>query len=257
MRLLSVPVFIMAVALSGAAIAQDAAQGPPPTGDQGAESGMGRPGRGGWGRGMGMGNGVSGTVTEVTSEHFTVKSLTGETWTIHYSANTRMAKQPPRPAGETTQQQGPMTAYVPSPIKASDVKVGDTIMAAGQVDQGARSVGAVGVMVIDPERAKQMQAMQANYGKTWLMGRVTAIEETKVTIEGGMDHAVHTFVADENTSFRKRREPVTLADVQVGDGVRVEGALKDGQFVATTVNVMVPQAMGGPARREGPPPQKY
>jgi hypothetical protein len=37
----------------------------------------------------------------------------------------------------------------------------------------------------------------------------------------------------------------------------VEGAIKDGQFIATTVNVMAPQVNGGPARRQGdqPPPQ--
>lgn len=71
-----------------------------------------------------------------------------------------------------------------------------------------------------------------------------------------MDNAQHTFAADENTSFRKRREPVTLADVQVGSNVRVEGAVKDGVFVATSVMVMgAPPATGGPAPREGPPPQ--
>ena len=45
-------------------------------------------------------------------------------------------------------------------------------------------------------------------------------------------------MADENTTFRKHREPVTLADVQVGDMVRVEGAVKDGIFVAASVSVM-------------------
>ena len=83
--------------------------------------------------------------------------------------------------------------------------------------------------------------MQANYGKTWLMGRVNAINEVKVTIEGGPDNASHTFVADENTTFRKRRDPITLADIHPGDMVRVEGALKGGEFVATNVAVMGPR----------------
>jgi hypothetical protein len=55
---------------------------------------------------------------------------------------------------------------------------------------------------------------------------------------GSLDNATHSFVADENTTFRKRREPITLADVQVGDNVRVEGAIKDGGILATTVVVM-------------------
>jgi hypothetical protein len=52
------------------------------------------------------------------------------------------------------------------------------------------------------------------------------------------DKAAHSFVADENTVFRKRREPITLGDIQVGDAVRAEGAVKDGIFLATTVTAM-------------------
>jgi hypothetical protein len=48
--------------------------------------------------------------------------------------------------------------------------------------------------------------------------------------------------------FRKRRDPITLADVQVGDMVRVEGTIKDGVFVATNVAVMSPPPNGGPDR---------
>ena len=51
------------------------------------------------------------------------------------------------------------------------------------------------------------------------MGKVTAIDGVKVTLMGSIDNAAHSFVADENTTFRKRRDPVTLADIQVGDNV--------------------------------------
>ena len=141
----------------------------------------------------------------------------------------------------------------PIAIKATDIKVGDIIVAGGEIDENAKSVGAVMVMQLDPERVKQMREMEANFGKTWLMGRVTAVNETKVTIESNVDHASHTFMADENTTFRKRRDPITLADVQVGDTVRVEGAVKSGTFVATTVSLMGAGPGAGPAG--GPPPQ--
>ncbi len=141
------------------------------------------------------------------------------------------------------------------PIKSSDIKVGDAIAAMGEMDDAAKSVGAVMIMQLDPDTAKRMEEMRANFGKTWLAGRVTAIKDTTVTVEGGPDNAAHTFVADENTDFRKRRDPITMADIQVGDPVRVEGAIKNGQFVATSVNVMTPRPEGGPARRQGPPPQ--
>jgi len=88
------------------------------------------------------------------------------------------------------------------------------------------------------------------------MGKVTAINEAKVTLMGSVDNASHAFQADENTTFRKRREPITLADVQVGDAVRVEGAVKDGVFVATSVSVMGMPPGGMPTvPRDAPQPR--
>jgi hypothetical protein len=210
--------------------------------------GQGR-GRGGWGGGMMGGRGVGGTVTEVAADHYTIKTLTGETYAVHYSPNTRVLKQPAqRPAA------GAMRVP-PQELKPTDIRVGDVIMAAGEIDTNAKSIGAMSVIKLDPERAREMREMQANFGKTWLMGKVTAVNETKVTLQSPVDDAEHTFVADENTSFRRRREPVTLADVQVGTNVRVDGAVKEGVFVASSVNLMMPPAAGGPELHEGPPPQ--
>ena len=84
-------------------------------------------------------------------------------------------------------------------------------MATGEMDDAGKSVGAVMVMELDPDTARRMEEMRANFGKTWLTGRVTAIKDTTITVEGGPDNAAHTFVADENTDFRKRRDPITLA----------------------------------------------
>ena len=205
--------------------------------------------RGGFGNMMGRG--VMGTVTEIAADHFTIKNDAGEVYTIHYSVNTRIMKGGGGGGmgrGQVGDNPGGFTP--PVAIKASDIKVGDAIGASGEVDSTAKSVGAVFIFQIDPERAKQMREMQANYGKTWLMGRVTAINEVKITVQGGPDNASHTFVADENTTFRKRRDPVTLADIQVGDMVRADGSIKDGAFLATSVAVM-----GQPAQRnQGGPP---
>jgi hypothetical protein len=96
--------------------------------------------------------------------------------------------------------------------------------------------------------------MEANFGKTWLMGKVTAIDGVKVTLTGSLDHAPHSFVADENTTFRQRRDPITLADIKVGDVVRAEGAVKDGAFTATVVNSMGAPPADMPAVPRVPPP---
>jgi hypothetical protein len=221
---------------------------------QGRGSGE-RGNRGGWGGGAMMGRGVLGTVTEITPEHFSVKTENGELYTIHYSVNTRIMKgngggfRRSQGGSDSAEFQPPVNP--PTPIKASDIKVGDAIGATGEMDANAKSVGAIAIVQIDPERAKEMREMQANYGKTWLMGKVTSINEVKVTLQGGPDNATHTFVADENTTFRKRRDPITLGDIQIGDMIRTEGSVKNGAFLATSVAVMAPRQ-----RDDGlPPPQ--
>ena len=241
------------------AFAQDA--NPPQQPGDSPSQGMGRGqrgGRGAWGSGPGMmGRGVMGTVTEVASGHYTIKTESGEIYTVHFSANTRIMKGGGgiRRGG---QDEGGPPPNPPEAIKATDIKVGDAIAANGEVDSAAKSVGAVVVFQIDPERAKMMREMQANFGKTWLAGKVTAINELKVTLQGGPGNEPHTFVADENTTFRKRRDPITLADVQVGDVVRVEGALQNGNFVAKSVAVMSPPPQRDMQQGSGPtqvPPQ--
>jgi hypothetical protein len=219
-RLLSAIVFGLTLTL--AAFAQDANQ----RGGRG-----GRSGQGGWGGGMGMGNGITGTVTEVAADRYTIKTDAGGTYTIHFSVNTRIVKQ-------AIQRRGEGGGNPPQTIKPNDIKVGDAIGVMGEVDAAAKSVGAVVIAQLDPERARQLRELRANYGKTWLQGKVMAINETKVTLLGMVDNTTHAFVADEETTFRKRREPITLADVQVGDMVRVEGVVKEGTFIAASVAVM-------------------
>jgi hypothetical protein len=243
MKLRLFSVIVLALAMGTAVSAQDANSAPPAQNQQpGAGGGwQGRRG-GGWGGGMGQGRGVMGTVTEVAADHYTIKTETGEVYTVHFSANTHIVKAPARRRSEGGA--GGDGGSPPQQIKPTDIKVGDAITAGGELDANAKSVGAVFIALIDPEQAQRMREMEANFGKTWLAGKVTAIDGVKVTLQGGPGNASHIFMADENTTFRKRREPITLADVQVGDSVRVEGSVKDGTFLATSVGVMGP-----------PPPQ--
>jgi hypothetical protein len=232
---------------------------PPAPAQQGLGSGQGR-GMRGMG-GMAGGRGVLGTVTEATADHYTIKTDAGESYTVHFSVNTRILKQPAgrpgggREGGGRRQQQADADSpdagngngagsggdrAQPQPLKPTDIKIGDMITAGGELDATTKSIGAIFILQLDPERAKQARAMQANFGKTWLAGRITGIDGTKITIEGISDHAPHAIVVDENTSFHKRRDSITLADIKPGDQLRAEGAVKDGAFLATTVNAMNP-----------------
>ena len=265
----------IAVAFTVAAVAQDSGSAPPagPNGGQNATSGSGghgqHGGHGGMGGGAGMmmGRGLMGTVTEVAADHYTIKTGTGDVYTVHFTADTRIFKQvaggmrgPGEGAGAGGGQgQGGGRGYgggnPPQEIKSTDIKAGDAVAVMGNIDATTKSAAATRIAQLDPAVVQQIRAMEADFGKTWLMGKVTAINETKVTLMGSVDNAVHSFVADENTTFRKRREPITLGDVAVGDGVRVEGAVKDGVFLATSVAVMGQPAGAGQGPQPAPQPK--
>ncbi len=215
------------VALAPAVYAQEG--GPPEDG------GMGR------GQMMGGGQGVRGTVTAVFPAYLTIKTAEGDSYKVSTGANTRMFKNH-------------------EPVKMSDIHVGDMLIAAGEVDSKAKTVGAAFVAVVDAERVRKMRE---ELGKSWISGKVTAINETKISIDR-IDGVSQTIVVDENTSFRKRRESITLADIKVGDNVNGRGQLKDGVFVATQLGVGGPgitslgpggrHGAGGPGGNQGPPP---
>src|SRR5208282_5599769 len=118
----------------------------------------------------------------------------------------------------------------------------DALVAGGEVDAKAKTVGAVFVMVLTPEQAAQAKKIREDFGKTWTAGEVTAIKDTDITIKR-RDGVTQTVSVDENTSFKKRNDSITLADIQVGDPLRATGALKGVTFVAATVTV---GRMGGP-----------
>jgi len=266
----------LSLILVGAARAQDPGAA---TQQNGQGSYPQRGGRGmGIGPGMGMGvaggRGVMGTVTDVSPEHFMIKTEDSQMFTVHFSVNTRIVKQPPgsrvpgmrrdggqrqgQRLGRDQDQTGGFGAAgtPPETIKATEIKVGDAIAAMGELDQAAKSIGAFGIVLLDPQTAREMAEMRANFGKTWIQGKVTAIDGVKVTLMSAIDNAAHSFLADENTTFRKRREPITLADIEVGDMVRADGAIKDGGFTAVNVIVMgMPQGGMPGGARNGPPPQ--
>jgi hypothetical protein len=197
-------------------------------------NGMGPPDGGdGMGRAFGRGNGVRGTVTAAAVNSFTIRTEEGDTYQVLYSPNTRLMKDR-------------------QPIAAADVHVGDMLMAGGLVDAKAKTVGAVFVVDID---AKDVRDARAAFGKTWVMGKVTAIHELRITIERAGDKQAQTVAVDENTSFRKRREDVTLADIKVGDMINAQGAVHDDTFLATTLRIMTPGAgrPNGPAQPAAPP----
>jgi hypothetical protein len=196
---------------------------------------------------FGEGHRVLGTVTAIRGDQIAVRDLEGRSFTVFYSANTRFAQS----AASAREAGAPRSM---TPIEPGELRAGDVVAAAGEVDTSKLTVGAVAVVRLDPATVKRMEQARADYGKTWLAGRVSAIDDLRITLEGVAGSGTRTFVVDEDTAFRRHREPITLGDIRVGDQLRAEGALKDGVFRAAAVTVMEQRAAGGPGAASREPP---
>jgi hypothetical protein len=226
---------------------------PAQTGDQqGGRQGR----RGGFGGGQ-MGQPVQGIVTAATATKLTIKTDAGDSYDVTVTDTSRIMRD-----GQ--------------PIKLSDVKPGDSVTARGMVDASAKTVQAMMVMDVD---AATVAKAKENLGKTYITGRLTAIDadNLKLTVMRS-DNVSQVIAVDDGTSFQRGTrgvaadvaaaggiaggagfggrggrgqgggaqnappppESITLADVKLGDIVMATGALKAGVFTALKMGVQGP-----------------
>jgi hypothetical protein len=136
------------------------------------------------------------------------------------------------------------------PAKRSEFKVGDVIAVRGQEGPdhtwtaqmiGARSANGEG-------RGPNLQA--GTLGKDYVAGEVKSVDAPKIAVLRS-DNVTQTIELNEDTSLRKGRDAITMADVQVGDHLLARGALQQNVFVPKFVMVIGPeqwkrmQEMGG------------
>ena len=152
------------------------------------EAGDGDDARGGAGAFAGMQR-VTGLVTAVSSDKLTVKSDDGAAYQVVTTSNTRFLRN-----GAT--------------FKLTDLKPGDGVMSAGNLDAANKTLHAAMVISVDAEQVKKMAAARdqfmANLGKTVIASRVTAIagDNAELSLERP-DKATQTISFDESTSFRR------------------------------------------------------
>ncbi len=200
--------------------------------------------------------GKQGRVTEAASDHYVITTSAHETIRVNITEHTRIVGGPghirqPEPAptqeGEGAGGRVPQGSIVPATISPSEIVAGDYITTVGELDAAApNTINASMIAKLDPERVKEMKAREAEFGKSWLSGRITAIAGSKVTIAGSVDGQPHTVLVDEKTSFIQRRDSVTLADLHVGDIVRIDGTGTPGSdFHAVKISAMGGRLAGG------------
>lgn len=200
---------------------------------------------------------VRGTVTAAAADRLTVKTDAGDLFQIAVTTNTRLMKDR-------------------QPLKIADVHVGDGIGAMGVIDSPTRTVHAAMVFVVDAAAVKKLKE---NMGKTYISGKVMAIDDLELTIKRP-DGVTQKISVDEGTSFKrggrdagammrgdgssnpdpsagptpdpaKGGESITLADIKVGDMVVGPGSLKACVFVPTQLTAIDAAAMGHRHWREG------
>ena len=202
---------------------------------------------------MRPGDSVAGKVTAVTADSVTIAPMNGgDPVTVKTGENTRIMKQR-------------------EPIKLSDIKVNDAVVARGHL--AGTSMDAFMVVVVNPEMLQRLQqgggfGMGAgagagagrgqfkpeDWGKTFVAGQVKAIDETTLTISGPENQTINVEV-DENTSFKRGQESITLADIKPNDFVMGQGEVKNGVFVVRELMVRVGRMFRG-GQPGGPPPDQ-
>ena len=223
------------------------------------------------GPGMGRGRGVRGTVVSAAGQNVTLRTETGETWTVIATDNTRINLDR-------------------QPTKVADLKAGDEVMAMGVPDPAKHELHALAIMGAS---AAQVAKLKADLGKTYIVGRITAVNDTKITVLR-MDKVTQTIALDDTTSLHRggrmpaefmgmgfggganggrggrgpregtpnetsggnpatgnEGEAITLADVKIGDNLAATGSLKNGTFVPTDLHVNTPRPRG--PRPDGAP----
>ncbi len=191
---------------------------------------------------------IRGTVSAVGGDHLTIKAESGQSYEVVTSSNTRILRQ---------RQQ----------VKLTDIKPGDGVGAAGVLDAPTHTLHALMLFAVS---AEDIRKAQENLGKTYITGRITAIDDLKLTIQRP-DQVSQIIEVDEGTSFRKggrgpggggglfgggteasgspqpsgasptspaeSGESITLADVKVGDSVFATGAVRNGVFHPAELHV--------------------
>jgi len=125
--------------------------------------------------------------------------------------------------------------------KRDDFKVGDVVLVRGE-ENSDRSWTAQLIAARSANRPNSAGFSEpaGTLGKDYVAGEVKLIEAPKISVLRP-DNVTQTIELNEETSLRKGKESITMADLQVGDQLFVRGALQDGVFIPKFLMVIDPE----------------
>lgn len=228
-------ILLLSLAVSGSLAAQDKPAG---SGQEPPRRGMG-------------GEPVAGTVTSVGVDRFQIKQQDGSTATVLVNDQTHYRQE---------QQE----------FQLEDLKVGDHVFVRGTPNSDKQIV-AVGVRRMTEDQFQRFQSGAAGGGPGgpgggrggpggggWqggpgagnrAGGEILSIDQNQIKVRGRQGEKI--IVVNDQTTFSKEGQSITLKDLKVGDHIFAIGKEVSGQFVATQVRS---GRMGmGQGRGNGPP----
>jgi hypothetical protein len=185
------------------------------------------------GRGQGSENGqrpLFGKITSVRDGSMDITGPDGQVVTVKVTGQTEFRKDR-------------------QPAKAMDFKVGDLVMVRGDENAdhtvtakviGSRTGGPGGGSGRGPGGGSgggMMTSFGGTLGKDYVLGEIKAIDAPRLTVLR-TDNVTQVLELNEETSLRKGRESITMADIQVGDHVMAHGAMEKDVFVPKGVMVI-------------------
>src|SRR5580698_1934178 len=179
-----------------------------------------------------------GKITAIHDNSMDVLDTNGDTISVKFNGQTQFRKDR-------------------QPAKRNDFKVGDVILVRGQeaADHtwtaevvAARSLngqggpGGRGGFGGGPGGAGGRGGMQqqGTLGKDYVSGEIKSVDAPKLTVLRS-DNVTQTLELNEETSMRKGRDSITMADIQAGYHIFARGAVENNVFVPKNVVVIGPE----------------
>ncbi len=206
--------------------------------------------------------GLMGTVVDVSASSLRLRLQSGSVYTIHFGPNTHILQSKTSPGEPASPYAGspqakPHARPRMEPIAASTIHPGDTVGAVGDVEDAAKSVGAVLIVRLHPEQAQELRSMEARYGKSWLAGEITAIHGNAITLAGILDSHPQILIVDTQTIIQSRRERITLDDLKTGEIIRAAGRPSADGFLARRIRVLPMPHRSGSGVSKGRPTDQH
>jgi len=166
----------------------------------------------------GRGPGLFGKITTINKGSIELTKPDGATVTVKITDKTEYRKE----------RQG---------AKLEDFRVGDMVFVRGEENADhsvtAQMIGGGQGGIIGGRGSGDM-------GKDFVAGEVKSIDAPKLTVLRP-DNVTQTLELNEETSLRRGRDSITMADIQPGDHVVVRGAVQNNAFVPKNVMVLSPE----------------